>query len=68
MYAKLRAAFPEERDRKVIHLMLENVRDTPTYAAVLEIADLSPEEQATEVKRVKDRLKKRMRRLMEEDE
>jgi hypothetical protein len=68
LYARLRAAFPEERDRRVIHLMLENVRDTESYAAALEIAYLPPDEQAAEVKRVKDRIKKRMRRLMEEDE
>lgn len=68
VYARLRAAFPEERDRRVIHLMLENVRDTESYAGALEIAHLPPDEQAAEVKRVKDRIKKRMRRLMAEDE
>jgi hypothetical protein len=68
VYARLRAAFPEERDRRVIHLMLENVRDTESYASALEIAYLPPDEQAAEVKRVKDRIKKRMRRLMAADE
>jgi hypothetical protein len=34
VYARLRDAFPEEGDRKVIHLMLENVRSEPAPSAI----------------------------------
>jgi hypothetical protein len=66
LYASLRDAFPDKRDRKVIDLMLQNVRETVAYAGVLGIAHLPSAQQAAEVKRVKDRIKKRLRRLFEE--
>jgi RNA polymerase sigma-70 factor (ECF subfamily) len=66
LYARLREAFPDERDRKVIELMLQNVRETAAYADVLAVAHLSSAQQAAEVKRVKDRIKKRLRGLFEE--
>src|SRR5919204_5929390 len=66
LYARLREAFPDERDRKVIELMLQNVRETAAYADVLGVAHLPSAQQAAEVKRVKDRIKKRLRGLFEE--
>ncbi len=68
LFARLRDAFPSEADRQVIHLLLEGERSTPVYAEVLGIADLSPEVQKAEVKRVKDRIKKRLVRLIEVDQ
>lgn len=67
-FAKLRSAFPEEVDRQVIYLLLENERATSAYAEVLGITHLPSEEQRLEVKRVKDRIKKKLGRLMEGDE
>lgn len=68
LFARLRDAFPSEADRQVIHLLMEGERSTAVYAEVLGIAGLSPEEQKAEVKRVKDRIKKRLGRLIEVDQ
>lgn len=65
LFAKLRSAFPEEVDRHVIYLLLENERATGAYAKVLGITHLPVQKQRQEVKRVKDRIKKRLARLME---
>lgn len=66
--ARLREAFPDECDRRVIYLLLEGERSTSAYAAALGISDLPADEQRAEVKRVKDRIKKRLARLIEADE
>jgi hypothetical protein len=68
LFARLRVAFPSEADRQVIHLLLEGERSTAAYAEVLGIADLSPEERRAEVKRVKDRIKKKVGRLFGVDQ
>ena len=54
---------PEEK--RVLPLMQDGERHTSAYAEVLGITQLSPLEQAREVKRVKDRLKKRLERWRE---
>jgi hypothetical protein len=51
---------PEER--RVLDLMLAGERASPVFAAALERSDLPADEQEREVKRVKDRLKKRLER------
>src|SRR5262249_45114869 len=56
------AAF-SPRERAVVELMLDGERRTPVYARLLELEHLSIADQAREVKRVKDRLDKRLRRL-----
>lgn len=66
--ARLREAFPDELDRRVIYLLLEGERSTSSYASALGISDLQADEQRAEVKRVKDRIKKRLARLIEVDE
>jgi hypothetical protein len=48
---------------KVVQLMADGERRSPTYAALLGLGHLPAAEQAREVKRVKDRLQKRLRRL-----
>lgn len=53
---------PDETDLRVIYLMMENVRDTETYAALLDITHLPISEQEKIVKQHKDRLKKLLRR------
>jgi hypothetical protein len=58
----LRATF-RGRDRDVLTLILDGEHRTEVYAGVLGIGDLPQEVQAREVKRVKDRLKKQLRRL-----
>ena len=52
-------------EKQVLWLMLEGVRDSHRYAQLLDMASLSPEEQRLEVKRVKDRILKKLSRLGE---
>ena len=59
---RLRRLFPDEKDVEIAQMMLEGLRKTMYYAAVLEITHLPVDEQRTEVKRVKDRLTKVLRR------
>jgi hypothetical protein len=54
-----------DRDRRIVKLMLEGVRETSTYARVLEIEDRSLDEQRRIVKQHKDRLKLSARRRQE---
>lgn len=58
-----REALPDERDRRAIFLMMEGERSTETFAEVWELTDLPAQQQAAEVKRNKDRIKARLRRL-----
>jgi DNA-directed RNA polymerase specialized sigma24 family protein len=51
-----------EQENQVLELMLAGVRETGAYACVLGITHLPPAEQAQEVKRVKDRIRKRLER------
>ncbi len=49
-------------ERAVLELMLAGEKATTAFAAALEIGELSSDEQAREVKRVKDRIKMRLQR------
>jgi hypothetical protein len=51
------------RDREVVELMLDGERRTTEFATILELQDRPLDEQVREVKRAKDRLKKKMQRL-----
>jgi hypothetical protein len=57
----VRATFTRE-EQQVRQLMWRGERSTAAYAVVLNIVDRPLEEQRQEVKRVKDRLKKRLQR------
>ena len=57
------ASFAEE-ERLALDLMREGARDTATFAVPLGLSHLSPSEQAARVKRVKDRVKKRLTRAV----
>ena len=50
------------KERMALRLMQSKERSTSAYAAILEISDWPAEAQAKEVKRVKDRIKKRLDR------
>jgi RNA polymerase sigma-70 factor (ECF subfamily) len=52
----------DEVDREIVRMMMDDVRKTSAYAAVLGIAHLPVREQAATVKRHKDRLKALIRR------
>jgi hypothetical protein len=57
-----------EAEARVLALMLQKVRKTSVYAEAYGITHLPPKEQAKEMKRVKDRLKKRWERTGGTDE
>jgi DNA-directed RNA polymerase specialized sigma24 family protein len=50
-------------DEEIILMMLEGIRATERYAAVMGITHLAVDEQRAEVKRAKDRLNKKLRRF-----
>lgn len=54
-----------EEEWQVLLLMMDRERHTSAFAAILGVTHLSELEQAREVKKVKDRLTKRLRRLPE---
>jgi DNA-directed RNA polymerase specialized sigma24 family protein len=60
---RLREELPEPRDREAMALMMDGVRETPVYARLYGLDGLPPQEQARAVKRHKDRLKQRAKRL-----
>lgn len=64
IFAAVREAFPDERDRRLIWLVcIENVHSTEEAAAVLGLTELPPDECSAAVKRHKDRVMRRLRRL-----
>jgi hypothetical protein len=62
--ALLDESFPDQADRRIVELMRDGIRPNRPYAAVLGISHLSADQQDREVKRVKDRIKKKLRRLI----
>lgn len=62
--AAVREAFPDEHDRRLIWLMcIEENHSTEAAAEVLEITDLPLAQRTAQVKRRKDRIMRRLRRL-----
>lgn len=60
----VRDAFPDESDRRLIWLIcVENEHSTDAAAAVLGLAELHPDERTAAVKRRKDRVMRRLRRM-----
>jgi hypothetical protein len=52
----------EGLDREVVELMATGERRTERYAVILRLTDQPPSVQRREVKRIKDRLRKKMQR------
>jgi RNA polymerase sigma-70 factor (ECF subfamily) len=63
MIARIHQAAETPQDVMVLQLMIDGERSTDRYAEVLGLQDLSADQRRREVKRHKDRLKKRMERL-----
>jgi hypothetical protein len=61
--AQIREAFPDERDRRAVLLLIAEERSTEAFAEVWDVANLPPDERFQAVKRNKDRVKARIRRL-----
>jgi RNA polymerase sigma-70 factor (ECF subfamily) len=55
--------FPDPTERQIVELMVDRVRPVQPYAQLLGLTDLPADEQAKRVNRVKDRIKKRLRRI-----
>ncbi len=62
---ELQSLLPDPRDQALLTLLAEGERSTAVFAEALGLADLPREEQRTEVKRHKDRLKKKLQRYGE---
>lgn len=64
VFAAVRKAFPDERDRRLIWLVcVEGSRSTDEAAIILGLTDLPKEQREAEVRRNKDRVMRRLRRL-----
>ena len=68
VWPRLNELFTDPVDQQIVQLMMENVRKTTAFAHVLGITHLSADQQAQEVKRHKDRLKKRIQRHINPEE
>ena len=64
-WSLVEGTFSEPTDRQLVMLLANGVRATENYARVLGITSLPVEEQAREVKKAKDRVLKRLKRLGE---
>lgn len=68
VWTVLRQAFPDSRDRQLIWLMLvEGSRSSDEAARVLGLTEVAPDGRKAAVKRHKDRIMQRLRRLGLED-
>jgi hypothetical protein len=61
-WRQVQILMPDPQERQVMVLLMGGMRETEAYAQVLAITNLTKEEQANTVKRVKDKLKKRLQR------
>lgn len=62
-FAEVREALPDEKDRRAVLLLMEGERSTDAFARAWGLEDLPPDDRFAEVKRNKDRIKVRLRRL-----
>lgn len=63
LHQLMQKTFPDPRDREMLSLIQDEVRDTEPYARILDIEHLDKQAQEKIVKQHKDRLKKRLERL-----
>lgn len=68
VWLRLAEIIPEEKDREIVYLMISGARETQLFAQVLGIDDLPADEQARQVKKHKDRLKKVIQRHIRKEE
>lgn len=65
VYRDIEETFDDPRDRVCAWYILERVRETEAYAAIYGLIDLPPKELEHEVKKHKDRVKKRLLRRLD---
>jgi RNA polymerase sigma-70 factor, ECF subfamily len=63
--AEVREALPDKKDQRAVLLLIEGERSTEAFAEVWGLQKLPPDDRFAEVKRNKDRIKARLRRLKE---
>lgn len=63
LFQEIAVAFDDPTDRQIVGLLLDGERNYAFYAQALDITHLPDEEQNAQVKRVKDRVAKRLRRI-----
>ena len=68
IWSKIKEILSSTSDQELVRLLLDGVRETEPYAAILEIADKPMEEQRKIVKQHKDRLKKQLQRNIDPSE
>jgi hypothetical protein len=64
-WSLVEGTFSDPTDRQLVIMLANGVRSSESYAKVLGITGLPGDEQAREVKKAKDRMLKRLRRLGE---
>ncbi len=62
----LERLFPDALDRQMLAMMMDGIRETDPYVALLAVGHLPREEQVHRVKKHKDRIKKKARRWVEQ--
>ncbi|HLW00261.1 MAG TPA: hypothetical protein VKT82_16460 [Ktedonobacterales bacterium] len=65
LWLQVQAYFPDPIERQIVGLLVDRVRSSQPYVQLLGLTHLSADEQAEAVKRVKDRLARRLRRIGE---
>lgn len=65
VWSQIERILPDLKDQEIAKLLLNSVRETEQYAAILEISHLDPEQQKNIVKRHKDRIKKTLTRNLD---
>lgn len=68
IWAQIETVLPDLKDQEIAKLLLNGVRETRVYAAILDISQLDPEEQKNIVKRHKDRIKKALTRNLNRED
>lgn len=63
LWEAVAAAFPDPTDRQIVTLLINRVRSYEPYSKVLGLTNLPDDEQRKQVKRAKDRIAKRLRRI-----
>jgi hypothetical protein len=66
VWSQIETVLADSKDREIAKLLLNSVRETEEYAAILEISHLNPEDQKIIVKRHKDRIKKALMRKLDQ--
>ena len=65
LWQMIQTQFPDSTEQQIVTLLVDGIRSAQPYVQLLGLASLSTDEQAKEVKRVKDRIAKRLRRIGE---